>query len=209
MNQTDKENLLNQIIKLDKQLTKLEENNNYCVDHHKGVYYCFQLIRNNHWVSYIGFPKHINVNNEKYYYLDQVDEDYYHLEPRDRVNFKLPSEITYEGCGMDVNVMTEAPLDWFGFDYAHRGDLTVGELKKIFKKIPKDSIINIDSLEGYNLDQYDINTLQNNKFYTYEDVKKSCIDCIDSATKNLIDLAVNNLTGDLNKEINKHNNKNN
>jgi len=204
MNQTDKENLLNQINILQKQLTKLEDNNNYCVDHHKGVYYCFRLLENKHWVSYIGFPEHINVNNEKYYYLDQVDEDYYHLEPRDRVNFKLPSEITYQGCGMDVNVISDVPLDWFGFDYAHRGDLTVSTLKEIFKKLGDKFLYNIDAL-----DKYDIKQLQNDKFYTYEDVKKDCIDCIDSATKNLIDAAVNNLTDDLNKKINKHNNKNN
>tara|TARA_R100000541_G_scaffold39779_2_gene47525 strand:+ start:446 stop:1060 length:615 start_codon:yes stop_codon:yes gene_type:complete len=204
MDYQEKENLLNQIIELDKQLTKLEKSEikTYCVDHHKGVYYCFKLIKDRHWVSYIGFPEHINVNNKKYYYLDQVNEDYYHLEPRDRVNFKVPSEITFQGCGMDVNVMTNVPLDWLGFDYAHRGDLTVAELKQILKKLGNK--INIDILS-----EYEINTLQNDKFSTYEDVKKDCIDCIDSATKNLMDTALNNLTGNLNREINKHNKKNN
>lgn len=204
MDYQEKENLLNQIIELDKQLTKLEKSEikTYCVDHHKGVYYCFKLIKNRHWVSYIGFPEHINVNNKKYYYLDQVNEDYCHLEPRDRVNFKVPSEITLQGCGMDVNVMTNVPLDWLGFDYAHRGDLTVAELKQILKKLGNK--INIDILS-----EYEINTLQNDKFITYEDVKKDCIDCIDSATKNLMDTALNNLTGNLNREINKHNKKNN
>lgn len=204
MNQTDRENLLSQIRKLQKELLKLEESelNTYCVDHHKGVYYCFKLIRNRHWVSYIGFPEHINVNNEKYYYLYQVNEDNYHLQPSDRVSFKLPSQITYEGCGMDVNVMSDVSLDWLGFDYAHRGSLTVSTLKKIFKKLGDE--YNIDAL-----DKYDIKQLQNDKFHTYEDVKKDCIDCIDSATKNLIDTAIHNLTGDLNFEINKHNKKNN
>ena len=207
MNKTDKENLLHKIIELDKELTKLEESElkTYCVDHHKGVYYCFKLIKNRHWVSYIGFPKHINVNNKKYYYLDQVNEDSYHLEPRDRVNFELPSEITLQSCGMDVNVMSDVPLDWIGFDYAHRGDLTVGELKKIFKKIPEDVIIDINSLDGYNLDKYDIKTLQNDKFYTYEDVKKDCIDCINSATQCLIEKALSDLKSNLNREINKNN----
>lgn len=197
MNTTDKENLINKIIKLKKQLTKIEESevDTHCLDYHKGVYYCFKLIKNRHWVSYIGFPEYININNKKYYYLDN-EEPEVGLFTR----FDLPSEVTLAGCGMDVNVMSNIPLKWLGFDYAHRGDLTIPELKNILSKVGENN--NIDTLS-----ECDIITLQKDKFYTYEDIKKDCIDCIDSATECLIETAISNLTGDFHREINKHTKK--
>jgi hypothetical protein len=207
MTETEKDVLRHKAIMLAEQLRELEKDFdvNYCVDHHNGVYYAFKLIPNRHWVCYIGFPEYIEVNDKKYYYLNN-EEPELSMCPR----FETPSEITLAGIGMKVNIISDVPIKWLGFDYAHRGDLTLPELKGILEKLNKgrEEVYNDDDFEHY----WDIDCLSeaeklylNNKFYTYEDVKKDCIDCINSANNYLVDSAVADLMGDLHTKMYKNN----
>jgi len=111
---------------------------------------------------------------------------------------------------MKVNVMSDVPIKWLGFDYAHRGDLTLPELKGILEKLNKgrEEVYNDEGFEQ----TWDIDCLSasekmylDNKFYTYEDVKKDCIDCINSANNYLVDSAVGDLMKDFHLKMYKNN----
>ena len=148
--------------KVKEQENQLEHQRHYLVSNHRGVYYCFKLIRNSHWVSYIGVPEYVEVRTgekdkdglflyNQIYLVDYChpEEDYRGIELGHCPVYWIPSEVTYIGCGMNVEINSKVPVHWMGFDYAHLHDMNLEEAQEILKDWDvnfKDDIENISSI---------------------------------------------------------------
>ena len=191
--------------KVKKQEDRLETQRHYLVSYHRGVYYCFKLIRNSHWVSYIGVPEYVEVRTgerdkdglfvyNQIYLVDYChpEEDYRGIELGHCPQYWIPSEVTLIGCGMNVEINEKVPVHWIGFDYAHLYDMNLEEAQKIIQ----DWDINFEDDIKNRLSESQLRHLteEKYKFYTFEDVKNDCIKCIDS----LLDTAIEQETSSYN-----------
>jgi hypothetical protein len=197
--------------KVKEQENQLENQRHYLVSNHRGVYYCFKLIRNSHWVSYIGVPEYVEVRTgerdenglflyNQIYIVDYChpEEDYRGIELGHCPQYWIPSEVTFIGCGMNVDINSKVPLHWMGFDYAHLNDMNLEEAQEILK----DWDVNFkDDIENRLSDTQKIK-LSKETFYTYEDVKNDCIKCIDSILDTTIEQEVSSYEGMLRNEFN-------
>ncbi len=176
----------------------------YMVSNHRGVYYCFKLIRDSHWVSYIGVPEYVDVRTgdrdsdglfiyNKIYLVDYVNHtDFRGIEMGHCPVYWIPSEVTLTSCGMNVEINSKTPLHYMGFDYAHLYDLNLIDANKILKDWDRDK----------SLTDYQMSMLNKYKFYTFEDVKNDCIKCIDSILETAIEREISQFTARLHNEFN-------
>tara|TARA_R110002020_G_scaffold375787_1_gene586977 strand:- start:1674 stop:2297 length:624 start_codon:yes stop_codon:yes gene_type:complete len=190
--------------KVTNQKSLIDRDVSYMVSNHRGVYYCFKLIRDSYWVSYIGVPEYVDVRtgdkdyNGLYIYnpiylVDFVGQtDIRGIEMGHCPVYWLPSEVTLTGCGMNVEINSKTPLHWMGFDYAHLYDMSLIDANKILEDWDKDN----------SLTSYQMSMLNKYKFTTFEDVKNDCIKCIDSLLDTAIEREISHYTARLHNEFN-------
>jgi hypothetical protein len=199
--------------KVKEQENRLENQRHYLVSNHRGVYYCFKLIRNSHWVSYIGVPEYVEVRTgerdsdglflyNKIYLVDYChpEEDYRGIGLGHCPVYWIPSEVTLIGCGMNVEINEKVPVHWMGFDYAHLYDINLEEAQKIIK----DWDVNFKDDIKDRLSELQLRHLTDEKykFYTFEDVKNDCIKCIDSILDTAIEQETSSYNAKLRNEFN-------
>jgi hypothetical protein len=199
--------------KVKEQENQLESQRHYLVSNHRGVYYCFKLIRNSHWVSYIGVPEYVEVRTgerdsdglflyNKIYLVDYChpEEDYRGIGLGHCPVYWIPSEVTLIGCGMNVEINEKVPVHWMGFDYAHLYDINLEEAQKIIK----DWDVNFKDDIKDRLSELQLRHLTDEKykFYTFEDVKNDCIKCIDSILDTAIEQETSSYNAKLRNEFN-------
>ena len=99
---------------------------------------------------------------------------------------------------MNVEINSKVPVHWMGFDYAHLHDMNLEEAQEILK----DWDVNFkDDIEN-RLSDLQMSRLNNDKFYTFEDVKNDCIKCIDSMLDGAIEQETSSYNARLRNEFN-------